>query len=132
MPLIVPAYAALLGLMFAAISFRVANTRRVRRIGLGTGGDRQLERFMRVQGNFAEYVPMALILLTFLELQEWQAWIVHLLCALLLIGRVLHMLGIGREPDNFSFRASGMVATLTVLIATSILLLVGGIWGGGA
>ncbi|MBS0245233.1 MAG: MAPEG family protein [Proteobacteria bacterium] len=130
MPLIVPAYAALFGLMFAAISFRVANTRRMRRVSLGTGGDRQLERYIRVQGNFAEYVPMALILLTFLELQEWPAWLIHALCAVLLIGRVLHALGIGREPDNLRFRASGMIATLSVLIVTSILLLAGGIWRG--
>ena len=130
MPLIVPAYAAIFGLMFAAISFRVANTRRMRRVSLGTGGDRQLERYIRVQGNFAEYVPMALILLTFLELQEWPAWLVHALCSVLLIGRVLHALGIGREPDNLRFRASGMIATLSVLIVTSILLLAGGIWRG--
>src|SRR5690242_15604528 len=111
MPLIVPAYAAVFGLMFAAISFRVANTRRMRRVSLGTGGDRQLERYIRVQGNFAEYVPIALILLTLLELQEWPAWLIHVLCAVLLIARVLHALGIGREPDNLRFRASGMVAT---------------------
>lgn len=128
MPLIVPAYAAILGLLFAIISFRVANMRRKMRIGLGTGGDRQLERYIRAQGNFAEYVPMALILLTFLELQEWQGWLVHLLCALLLVARAVHALGIAREPEDIRFRAAAMIATLTVLIVTSILLLAGGIW----
>ena len=128
MPLIVPAYAAILGLLFAVISFRVANTRRTMRIGLGTGGDRQLERYIRVQGNFAEYVPMLLILLTFLELQDWQGWTVHLLCALLLVARAVHALGIAREPEDIRFRASGMIATLAVLVVTSILLLAGGIW----
>jgi len=128
MPLIVPAYAAILGLLFAVISFRVANMRRKMRIGLGTGGDRQLERYIRAQGNFAEYVPMALILLTFLELQEWQGWLVHLLCALLLVARAVHALGIASEPEDIRFRATALIATLTVLIVTSILLLAGGIW----
>lgn len=128
MPLIVPAYAAVLGLMFVAISFRVANARRTMRIGLGTGGDRQLERYIRVQGNFAEYVPMVLILLTFVELQAWPAWLMHTLCALLLIARVVHALGVAREPENIRFRATGMVTTLSILIATSMLLLVGGMW----
>lgn len=131
MPLIVPAYAAALGLMFVVISFRVANTRRAMRIGLGTGGDRQLERYIRVQGNFAEYVPMTLILLTFLEMQEWRAWIVHLLCAILLVARVLHAIGVAREPEDLRFRIAGMVPTLSVLGLTSILLLAGGILGGG-
>ncbi|RDV03309.1 MAPEG family protein [Undibacter mobilis] len=128
MPLIVPAYAAVLGLLFAVLSFRVANTRRVMRIGLGSGGDRQLERYIRVQANFAEYVPMALILLAFLEVQAWPEWLLHTLCALLLIARVVHALGVAREPEDIRFRASGMVATLAVLIVTSVLLLAGGIW----
>lgn len=128
MPLIVPAYAAVLGLLFAALSFRVANTRRVMKVALGTGGDRQLERSIRVQGNFAEYVPMALILLAFLEIQAWPAWLVHLLCAALLVARVVHALGVAREPEDIRWRASGMITTLTVLIVTSALLLAGGIW----
>lgn len=128
MPLIVPAYAAILGLMFVAISFRVANTRRTMRIGLGSGGDRQLERYIRVQGNFAEYVPMALILLTFVELQAWPAWLTHTLCAFLLTARVVHALGVAREPEDIRFRATGMVTTLVILIVASVLLLVGGMW----
>lgn len=128
MPLIVPAYAAVLGLMFVAISFRVAKARRTMRIGLGTGGDRQLERYIRVQGNFAEYVPMAVILLTFLEMQAWPEWLTHTLCALLLIARVVHALGVAREPEDIRFRAAGMVTTLSILIVTSVLLLVGGMW----
>ncbi len=128
MPLIVPAYAAVLGLLFALLSFRVANARRTMRIGLGSGGNKQLERYIRVQGNFAEYVPMALILLTFVELQAWPEWLMHTLCALLLIARVVHALGVAREPEDIRFRAAGMVTTLSILIAASVLLLVDGMW----
>jgi uncharacterized membrane protein YecN with MAPEG domain len=128
MPLIVPAYAAVLGLLFAVLSFRVANTRRTMRIGLGSGGDRQLERYIRVQGNFAEYVPMALILLTFVEMQAWPEWLVHVLCALLLVARVVHALGVAREPEDIRFRAAGTVTTFSVLIVASLLLLAGGMW----
>ncbi len=132
MPLIVPAYAAMLGLLFAALSFRVANARRTMRIALGSGGDRQMERYIRAQGNFAEYVPMALILLAFLEMQGWQSWLIHTLCAILLVARVVHALGVAREPEDIRFRASGMIATLATLIVTSVLLLAGGIWHGAA
>ncbi|HWK96603.1 MAG TPA: MAPEG family protein [Pseudolabrys sp.] len=128
MPLIVPAYAAVLGLMFAVLSLRVANARRTMRIGLGSGGDKQLERYIRVQGNFAEYVPMVLILLTFVELQVWPAWLVHALCALLLAARAVHALGVAHEPEDIRFRATGMVTTLAVLVIASVLLLIGGMW----
>jgi len=128
MPLIVPTYAAVLGLLFALLSFRVANARRTMRIGLGSGGNKQLERYIRVQGNFAEYVPMALILLAFLEMQGWQSWLIHTLCAVLLVARVVHALGIAREPEDIRFRAAGMIATLSTLIIVSLLLLAGGIW----
>lgn len=128
MPLIVPAYAAALGLLFAVLSFRVANARRTMRIGLGSGGNRQLERYIRVQGNFAEYVPLALILLTFVEMQAWPEWLVHALCALLLVARIVHALGVTREPEDIRFRATGMVTTLAILVAASVLLLAGGMW----
>ena len=59
---------------------RVANTRRVMQVGLGTGNNVTLERRIRVQGNFAEYVPFALILLTFVEMQGSARWLVHALC----------------------------------------------------
>lgn len=67
-PTIVPFYAAVLGLIFIFLSARVVVARRQFRVRLGSGGHEILERRIRVQGNFAEYVPLTIILLTFLEL----------------------------------------------------------------
>jgi uncharacterized membrane protein YecN with MAPEG domain len=132
MPIIVPAYAAILALIFAALSFRVANTRRVLRTPLGIGGHTKLERYIRVQGNFAEYVPFALLLLFFLEMQAWPAWLVHVLCAVFLAARVVHALGVAQEKEDFRLRIAGMITTLSVFIVTALLLLAGGILRGGA
>ena len=57
-------------LIFVLLSMRVIQMRGDRpRSALGDGSNPALERRIRVQGNFAEYVPMALILLLFVELQ---------------------------------------------------------------
>ena len=130
MPIIVPAYAAVLALIFAALSFRVANTRRLLRTPLGIGGHSKLERYIRVQGNFAEYVPLTIILLLFVEWQNWPTWLVHLMCAALLAARVFHALGVAQEREDFRLRVAGMITTLSVLIISALLILAGGIMRG--
>ena len=125
MPIIVPIYAAILGLIFVSLSFHVANTRRMTRITLGHGGNPQLERRIRVQGNFAEYVPMALILMTFIELQSWPSALVHGLCLVLLLARLVHAYGVSQEPEDIRLRAASIVSTFLVIAVASLLLLAG-------
>ncbi len=66
---ITPIYAGLLTLLFVALSVRVIGGRRMAGVGLGDGGNRLLLRKTRAHGNFAEYVPFALILMALAELQ---------------------------------------------------------------
>lgn len=66
--LVTPLYAALLGLLFIALSIRTIRQRRRFRIASGSGRKTLLQRAMRVNANFAEYVPLALLLIYFVEL----------------------------------------------------------------
>jgi uncharacterized membrane protein YecN with MAPEG domain len=113
---ITPAYAGVLGLAFLALSLRVIQGRRKMRVDLGDGGHRALMRRQRVQGNFAEYVPLVLVLMTLAELQGGRAWTIHLVGAALLLGRVLHGYGVSRDPEPFVFRMVGMMLTFAALI----------------
>ena len=122
-PTIVPAYAAIFAVMLVVLSLRVANMRREVRVTLGDGGSKVLQRRIRVQGNFTEYVPMALILITFIEMQGWPHWLVHTLCLILLAARLTHAYGISQEPEIIPVRATGMVTTALLLIAAAGLLL---------
>jgi len=45
---------------------------------------------MRVHANFAEYVPLALLLIFFVEHDGTKTLLVHSLCIALLSGRLLH------------------------------------------
>jgi uncharacterized membrane protein YecN with MAPEG domain len=119
-PTIVPFYAAVLGLIFIFLSARVIVARRQFRVRLGSGGNEVLERCIRVQGNFAEYVPITIILLTFLELYGASKWLVHALCIALLLGRCIHAYCVGRIDEDIRQRRAGMALTFgTLFIAAA-------------
>ena len=123
-PTIVPIYAAIFAIMLVVLSLRVAMTRGDVRIAIGDGGNIVLQRRIRVQGNFTEYVPMALILFTFVEWHGWPRWVVHGLCLILLAARLVHAYGIAREPEDIRFRATGMATTALLLVVAAMLLLI--------
>lgn len=115
-------YAALLGGLLILLSVRVIGMRRQYRVALGTP-HRLVERAVRAQGNFAEYVPMALLLLGLQEGMGQPAWALHALGTALVAGRVLHAWGISREPEVMRFRVAGMGLTFAVLGVSAAALL---------
>lgn len=120
MPMIVPFYAAVLGLIFIFLSARVIIARRQFRVRLGSGGQELLERRIRVQGNFAEYVPLTVILLTFLELDGAARWLIHILCIALILGRCLHAYCVSRTDEDIRHRRAAMVLTFGALAIAAI------------
>ena len=120
---ITPLYAALLGLVLLVLSGRVIASVRAKGVGIGDGGDAENLVVIRSHANFIEYVPMILLLLAFAEAGGASpAWI-HGLGGTLLIGRILHPLGMSTCPDPKPARLIGTLSTLLVLLVTSILLL---------
>jgi uncharacterized membrane protein YecN with MAPEG domain len=91
--------------------------RRKNKVGLGSGGNEDLERAIRAQGNFAEYVPFGLILLACLELNGAAWWLVAIPGVMLIIGRLIHAIGINTPPPDFSKRILGMKFTFLTLMA---------------
>lgn len=123
MPAIVPVYAALLALLFVALSIRVIKTRRRERVAIGDGDNPRLRRAIGVHNNFAQYVPLALLLLAFVELAAAPILLVHILCLMLLVGRCIHAYGVSQESENFRFRTLGMRLTFaTIALAAAYLL----------
>ncbi len=121
MPLeIVPAYAALLALFYMFLSIRVIGSRRSEKVSLGDGGNQVVRRRMRVHANFAEYAPLCLLLIAFIELQGGTGLRVHILCLLLLAGRLAHAYGVGGEPQKMPLRVAGMVLTFAVLVGGAL------------
>lgn len=108
--------ASVLTIIFIKLSFAVIGLRRKNKVGLGSGGHEDLERAIRAQGNFAEYVPFGIILIACLELNGAPWWLVVLPGVTLIIGRLIHAKGINTPPPDFSKRVTGMKLTFYTLI----------------
>jgi uncharacterized membrane protein YecN with MAPEG domain len=123
MPTIVPFYASLLALLYIVLAVRVIRIRRKERIAIGDRGNTRLQRAMRVHANFAEYVPLALILITFVELQKFPPLLVHGLSLALLVGRFVHAYGVSQEKENYRLRTAGMLLTFGAIGGAALRLI---------
>jgi uncharacterized membrane protein YecN with MAPEG domain len=113
--------AAVLTAIFIKLSFEVISLRKKNRVGLGSGGHEDLERAIRAQGNFAEYVPFGIILMACLELNGAPWWLVATPGVALIIGRLIHAVGINTPPPDFTKRILGMKITFATLFTLVIL-----------
>ena len=117
-------YAALPALVFVGLRVRTIRLRRRAQVAIGDGGDRLLARAARVHANFAEYVPLALLLIYFAESSGGAPTLaVHALCALLLAGRLLHAWGVSQPREDLRFRVAGMAMTFTSIVLAALGLL---------
>lgn len=89
-----------------------------KKIVLGDGSDQELLRTIRVQGNFVEYVPIALILIGIVEVNEAPRWAVHALGQALLLGRMAHVYSI--HAGILRVRVAAMAATWGVIVVTAL------------
>ncbi len=116
-------YAALLAIFYVVLAFAVVRQRMKLRVGLGDGQQPSLIKAIRIHGNFAEYVPFALLLLLLLEQKAGLSWQLHLIGGLILGGRLLHALGLMQSAGTSPWRFLGMVSTFTALLVSAGLLL---------
>jgi uncharacterized protein len=113
-------YAGLLALLYVYLSTRVIKARRTAGVGIGDAGNQQLLRAQRVHANFAEYVPLVLILMVLLEFQSQPLWLIHSTGALLLGGRLIHAYGVSQDPEIIRIRVTGMAMTFCAIITGAL------------
>jgi len=117
MPLtITPLYVALAAIILLVLTFRVILLRRRLAVGLGTGGDPELEKAVRGHGNFTEYAPIGLILTASAELSGASAGSVHAIGILLIAGRLLHAWGLSKSRGTSVGRVAGILTTIAALV----------------
>jgi uncharacterized membrane protein YecN with MAPEG domain len=124
MPHIVLLYAGLLALLFVGLSIRTLRLRRRLKIAVGDAGNEVMLRAMRVHSNFAEYVPLSLLLIYFVEATGASSLLVHGLGASVLLGRISHAFGVSQVKENYLFRVAGMAMTFTPMIVAALRVLV--------
>lgn len=122
--LVTPIYTAIFGFVFVALSVRTLLLRRSLGVGIGDGDQPILARAVRVHSNFAEYVPLSLLLIYFLETQVKSSPWIHVLCSALLVGRITHAFGVSQVKENYRYRVIGMALTFTAILSASIGLVI--------
>jgi len=114
---ITPLYAGALAIWYLALSYRVVQ-KRAHGVSLGDGGDTELLSRIRGHGNFAEYVPLLLLLLAMLEYGGGHPpWLLHLLGATLLVARLLHGISLSYTRKWKFGRFYGTLLTFILLLA---------------
>jgi uncharacterized protein len=125
-PVITGFYLGILALLYLVLGLQVSRLRRGNRVLFGDGDNRQLRSAIRAHGNFAEYVPIIVLLVALLEMSGTSALRIHLLMGALLVARLLHPLGMYVGPRTLQFqicRVGGILLTLGVLLTAALMAL---------
>ena len=115
-------FTGILAVMLVGISIRCTVLRARKKINYGDGGDKDMTRAIRVQGNFIEYVPVALLLLALIEAMGARQWVVYAFGLLLVLARLGHAFGL--YSGVFPARVFG-TATTWALLALGGLYVIG-------
>ena len=116
-------YAALSTLLILLLALRVVAYRRTHSIGLGDGNDGELRKRIRAHGNAIEYLPVGLIALLLLELNQTAPVLLHVFGITLIVARVAHAWGVSHHSGVSPGRITGVVLTFVILLAMALLLL---------
>jgi uncharacterized membrane protein YecN with MAPEG domain len=121
-------YFTAFGLLTILHAARVIVLRVRHKVALGDGGIDELERMMRIFGNHAEYVPLGLVFLIALEFVQAPVWYLHLAGGTLLIGRILHAIGLTKARGTSAGRFIGMNLTFLSLLISSVGISLFSVW----
>lgn len=118
-----PLFAALLAIIFVVLSLYVIKHRFAKQVSIGDGDHHELSVAIRLHANFIEYVPLALLLMWFIETVIFDSKFAFGLGVVLLVGRLMHIAGMLRPRSLMILRQIGMVSTLLVLLSAAVRIL---------
>jgi uncharacterized membrane protein YecN with MAPEG domain len=113
-------YAGLCTVLVVMLALRVVQFRFRHKIGLGDGGDRELQKRVRVHANAIENMPLALLLLGGMELNGYPAPWVHGFGATLFVSRVAHAWGLSHSSGTSKGRFLGTLFTWLLMLAMAL------------
>lgn len=120
---IIPTYAALLALIGIGLGMRVSVHRGKTGISILHGDNMELALRIRRHGNFAEHVPMALLVLAFAEFLGAPASLLHVQGVALVAARILHPAGLDAQKPATVLRIAGSATTSIVTASAALFIL---------
>ena len=121
-PLISALTAGILIIMQMVLASAVARARRRNRQSLGDGGNKDLLPAIRRHGNLAENAALFIAGFTLMELLGGNRIELEILCAVFVLGRISHVIGLSMQNTVNPFRIIGITATIVVGIALGVSL----------
>lgn len=112
-------YAAALVAVATWLGFSIGSARGKAKISILHGDDMELAEKMRRHGNFAEHVPLALIMIAIIELNGAAPLLLHVLGIGLVAARIAHPLGLHHDNISHPLRAIGAAGTLLVTVVSA-------------
>jgi uncharacterized membrane protein YecN with MAPEG domain len=122
-PMTAAVYAALVGLLGAALTINVIANRVRSGVDAGDGGVSRLAQAIRAHANFAEQAPLALIVIALAETLGARTAVVHILGAALVAARLASAYALNRSLGQSPLRQFGGGVTVLVLAAASVAIL---------
>lgn len=109
-------YATILAMLWFVLNISVSILRGKSKIALSDGGDAKLLEAIRRDANFAEAVPLALILLALGEAGGLSSTWLHASGLILLASRLIHPFGISASKPDHPLRIVGAVGTKIAML----------------
>ncbi|MBA4807437.1 MAPEG family protein [Brevundimonas sp.] len=113
-------WSGLLILLMLVLSGIVVSGRRRHLVSFGDGGNPDLMAASRAFGNCAEYATPGMIAMLLLAAVGAPAWMVHGVGATLLVGRIVHALGLLFQTGPSLGRVIGMLLTWVALLIAAV------------
>ena len=120
MPAATALYAALIGVLLLVLGALVSRKRGRLQVDLGDGGNRELERAIRAHGNAVEWAVPGLLLLLVAELTRASPWLVHACGIAIIVGRVLHAIGLSYRGGYSLGRFAGSILSWGALAVLAV------------
>ncbi len=120
--LITSIYASILAIIMIALSSHVSAQRGKANVSILDGGNAELQLRMRRHGNFVENVPMTLLIMLLAELDGVGSNWLHAAGALLVVGRILHAIGLQADKATPLRLAGGVASTISLLLMAGNIL----------
>ncbi len=116
MPTITPFYVGISAVLLVILTLYIVVLRNMLKVGMGDGGQPILMRAVRAHGNFTEFTPLLLVMLLLLELGGATPGFVQEMGIAIVLGRVLHAIGLAISSGRTVPRALGVVITIAALL----------------
>ena len=116
-------YAGICGLLLGVLYVRISQRRLATKIGVGSGGDAELEQRVRAHGNLVESAPFALVLLYLIEQTRLSSTYIHVFGAAFVFARLAHAQGMSTTTGRSAGRFYGSLGTVILLFVMSALLI---------